>query len=111
MRSNATSNSPARIAAESARKEIEDGRIKRGWMKCRSEGSADGTSLPSCVKIYVPVGQSVSEAPYGFVFELEVKSDGTLVLSFLAFGEGHPRDERSRSVYERAHRRLHGRYP
>src|SRR4051812_22053095 len=36
-------NSPARIKAEGARREIESGRVKRGWMKCRSEGSADGT--------------------------------------------------------------------
>lgn len=94
------------------RREIEGRRVKRGWMKCRSEGSADGTSLPGCVKIYVPLGKhSASEAPYGFVFELEVRSDGTLGLDFLAFGERHPRNERSRSVYERAHRRLHGRYP
>jgi hypothetical protein len=105
-------NSPARIKAEGARKEIEGGRVKRGWMKCRSEGSADGTTLPGCVKIYVPLAKhSASEAPYGFVFELEMRSDGTLGLDFLAFGERHPRNERSRSVYERAHRRLHGRYP
>lgn len=81
-------------------------------MKCRSEGSADGTSLTSCVKIYVPLGKDgASEAPYGFVFELEMRSDGALGLDFLAFGERHPRNERSRSVYDRAHRRLHGRYP
>ena len=54
-------------------------------MKCRSEGSADGTSLASCVKIYVPLGKDgASEAPYGFVFELEKRSDGTLGLDFLA---------------------------
>ena len=56
-------NSPARIKAEGARREIESGRVKRGWMKCRSEGSADGTSLTSCVKIYVPLGKDgASEA-------------------------------------------------
>lgn len=105
-------NSPARIKAEGARRDIEGGRVKRGWMKCRSEGSADGTSLTGCVKIYVPLGKDgASEAPYGFVFELEMRSDGTLGLDFLAFGVRHPRNERSRSVYERAHRRLHGRYP
>lgn len=105
-------NSPARIKAEGARRDIEGGRVKRGWMKCRSEGSADGTSLAGCVKIYVPLGkEGASEAPYGFVFELEMRSDGALGLDFLAFGERHPRNERSRSVYERAHRRLHGRYP
>jgi hypothetical protein len=62
-------------------------------MKCRSEGSADGTSLTSCVKIYVPLGKDgASEAPYGFVFELEMRSDGALGLDFLAFGERHPRN-------------------
>lgn len=29
----------------------------------------------------------------------------------IAFGERHPTNPRSRSVYERAHKRLHGHYP
>jgi len=29
----------------------------------------------------------------------------------IAFGERHPGDPRTRSVYERAHKRLHSRYP
>jgi hypothetical protein len=46
------------------------------------------------------------------VFEL-IASRGpkpAFSLRLLAFGEGHPRPG-SRSVYERAHKRLHGRYP
>jgi hypothetical protein len=31
--------------------------------------------------------------------------------NMIAFGERHPADERTRNVYERAHKRLHGRYP
>jgi hypothetical protein len=29
----------------------------------------------------------------------------------IAFGERHPSNPASRTVYERAHKRIHGRYP
>lgn len=51
-----------------------------------------------------------SAAPWGFVFRL-IGTDGGPVLRFTSFGERHPTNPRTKSVYERAHKRLHGRYP
>lgn len=101
----------ARIRAEGARRKIESGLTSLDWKACEVEG-AGGTQLPGCRKLYVPLGaQGASAAPYGFVFQLAQKADGSLVWNFIAFGERHPDSPRSRNVYERAHRRLHGRYP
>jgi len=44
------------------------------------------------------------------VFQLIQKPDDSLAWNLIAFGERHPADGRTRSVYERAHKRLHGRY-
>jgi hypothetical protein len=49
--------------------------------------------------------------PYGFVFQLVKTADNTLIWNFIAFGERHPDNPITRTVYERAHKRLHGRYP
>lgn len=104
-------HAPARVQAQSARKAIERETAKLDWKRCRAE-DADGTELPGCQKLYVPLGkQGASEAPYGFVFQLTQNPDGTFAWSLIAFGERHPSNERTRSVYERAHKRLHGRYP
>lgn len=104
-------SSRARAQARSARKAIEAGTAKLDWKRCRPE-SGDRTELPGCHKLYVPLGkQGASAAPYGFVFQLVQNPDRTLAWSFLAFGERHPSDERTRSVYERAHKRLHGHFP
>jgi hypothetical protein len=101
-----------RLQAQRARREIEAGVAKLSWKRCRAEDAPDGTSLPGCVKLYLPLDrQGASNAPFGFVFQLDKEVDGTLVLSFLAFGERHPDNPSTRSVYERAHKRLHGRYP
>ena len=69
----------ARVRAESARREIEAGKSKLAWRLCEAEGS-DGTRLPGCRKLYVPLGgQGASDAPYGFVFQLAKTSDGGFV--------------------------------
>jgi hypothetical protein len=103
--------SPARAQAQSARKTIEAGTAKLDWKRCKAEGPG-GTKLPGCRKLYVPLGkQGASQAPYGFVFQLIQKPDDSLAWNMIAFGERHPADERTRNVYERAHKRLHGRYP
>jgi len=76
-----------------------------------SRGGEDGTRLAGCLKVYVPLAERrPSKRPYGFVFELAEARDGGVTLRLLAFGERHPRPG-VRSVYERAHKRLHGRYP
>ncbi len=100
----------ARVRAESARREVETGESKLVWRPCEVAGD-DGTRLPGCRKLYIPLGrEGASGAPYGFVFQLAKTPDG-LVWNFISFGERHPGNPRSRSVYERAHKRLHGRYP
>jgi hypothetical protein len=104
-------HSVARVQAERARREIEVGTTSLNWQRCEAEGNS-GTSLPGCNKLYVPLGkQGASEAPFGFVFQLAQDSDCSLVWNFIAFGERHPQNPATRTVYERAHKRLHGRYP
>lgn len=105
------SRSPARIQAERARREIEGGKATLAWKRCEAERS-DGIELAGCSKLYVPLdAEGASAAPYGFVFRLAKTGDNTLVWNFIAFGERHPENPSTRSVYERAHKRLHGRYP
>jgi hypothetical protein len=103
--------SRARIQAEKALREIEGGITTLDLRLC--EGDEKGrTVLPGCAKLYLPLGrQGASDAPFGFVFQLAQNPDGSLVWNFLAFGERHPENPATRTVYERAHRRLHGRYP
>jgi hypothetical protein len=103
--------SVARVQAERARREIEVGAATLNWQRCEVEGET-GTSLPGCNKLYVPLGkQGASEAPFGFVFQLAQDRDGSLLWNFIAFGERHPDNPATHNVYERAHKRLHGRYP
>jgi hypothetical protein len=64
----------------------------------------------ACAKVYVPIAVTTSDAPYGFVLALRSdRESGRIVLRLIAFGERHP--SAGRSVYERAHKRLYGRYP
>jgi hypothetical protein len=80
-------------------------------LPCESVG-LDGTELAGCVKLYLPLLPDAppSERPFAFVLRLTREPDGTLVWIFVAFGHRHPRPS-VRSVYERAHRQLHGRFP
>jgi len=97
--------------AETARKAIEASGAGLAWKRCLAEGPG-GTRLPGCSKLYVPLGhEAPSEAPFGFVFQLVVRRGGSFAWNMVAFGERHPADSRTRTVYERAHKRLHGRYP
>jgi hypothetical protein len=103
--------SSSRLQAEKALREIEGGKTSLDLRLC--EGDGDGrTNLPGCAKLYVPLGrEGASVAPFGFVFQLAQDPDGSLLWNFLAFGERHPTDPQTRGVYDRAHKRLHGRYP
>jgi hypothetical protein len=102
--------SPVRAQAQSARRTIEAGTAKLDWKRCKADGP-DRTKLPGCRKLYVPLGKDgAGEAPYGFVFQLIQKPDDRLAWNLIAFGERHPANQRTRNVYERAHKRLHGRY-
>jgi len=102
--------SPARIAAERQRRGLEtDGLPQRLLERCEEEGW-DGTHLRGLIKAYVPLREGpASERPYGFVFR-PARYQGRFVLALVAYGERHP-PPGTRSVYERAHKRLHGRYP
>lgn len=101
----------ARLQAERARREIEAGRTSLDWLRCKLEGS-DKTNLPGCRKLYVPLdAEGATAAPLGFVFRLTANPDGSLAWVMIAFGERHPGNPNSPSVYKRAHKRLHGRFP
>lgn len=100
-----------RAQAQQARIAIQSRQTDLAWQRCEADGPG-GTKLPGCRKLYVPLGMpGASDAPFGFVFQLSQESDGALVWRMIAFGERHPRDRRTRNVYERAHKRLHGHYP
>ena len=103
--------SESRIQAERARRGIESGKATVNLQKCEA-GGEEGTNLLGCVKQYVPLGKlGASEAPFGFVFQLAQNPDGSFAWNFIAFGERHPDHPTTRTVYERAHKRLYGRYP
>lgn len=79
-------------------------------LPCEAMGP-DGTQLAGCAKLYLPLGDAPpSERGFAFVLRLVRERDGTLAWMFVAFGHRHPRPG-VRSVYERAHRQLHGRFP
>jgi hypothetical protein len=90
---------------------IGGGKAPLEWKRCKPEND-DGTELAGCSKLYVPLNvKGASAAPYGFIFRLGQTDDDELVWNFMAFGERHPDNPSTRSVYERAHKRIHGRFP
>jgi hypothetical protein len=103
--------SAARVAAERERRRLERTGISASLLlRCDAAG-ADGTLLAGLVKAYVPIDDGPpSERPFGLVFTAGVDAEGSVYLELVAFGERHPRPA-TRSVYERAHKRVHGRYP
>ncbi len=97
--------------ATSARTTVEQhGIVLPDVRPCEAEGP-DGTRLAGCAKLYLPfVDAPPSERPFAFVLQLARDVDATLVWVFVAFGPRHP-GAGVRTVYERAHRQLHGRFP
>lgn len=112
--------SPARIAAQRERNTLERiGIVTSMLLRCDAS-AADGTRLAGMMKAYVPLGdEPASTRPFGLVLAPAIDGDGDgdghLYVELVAFGERHPRPgpeaSTSRSVYERAHKRRHGRYP
>lgn len=99
----------AHASALAARSQIERPGARIPVRPGAAEGP-DGTVLAGCAKVYVPLEAAPSRAPYGFVFAIRAdRAGGRVGLRLLAYGERHP--GAGRSVYERAHRRLYGRYP
>jgi hypothetical protein len=71
---------------------------------CDANGR-DGTNLGGCVKVYLPPPLG----PWGAVFTGAISETGKVpTLLLLAAGERHPSKPWRPSVYEVAHRRLHG---
>ena len=92
-----------RTIARQARERFErDGVTAAAVKPCLAEGP-DGTQLPGCVKVYLPP----PGGPWGMVLRLRRERD-ELVLYQLAFGLRHPSRPWQPSVYQVAHRRLHG---
>ncbi len=105
-----TATGHAHASARTARAQIERPGAQIAVRACEGDGS-DGTLLNGCAKVYVPLDVEPSRAPYGFVFAIRAQvRGGRVMLRLIAYGERHPAAG-TRSVYERAHRRLHGRYP
>ncbi len=102
--------SRARLAAERERSGLETSGLELRWLRACSEEGSDGTRLGGLLKVYVPIADAgAAERPFGFVFS-PARGGRDVYLRLVAFGERHPRPG-TRSVYERAHKRVHGRYP
>lgn len=100
-----------RAIAATAREDLEKQGVALSALRpCESLGP-DKTELAGCAKLYLPAGdRPPSERPFAFVLQLARHDEEGLVWGFVAFGPRHP-GPGVRSVYERAHRQLHGRFP
>jgi hypothetical protein len=93
-----------RRAGERARRELErDGVSAERLLRCQPE-ARDGTRLGGCVKTRVPW----PDGRWGLVLVPIASATEPLTLRALAFGERHPTAPWRPSVYQVAHRRLHG---
>lgn len=102
--------SRARVAAERERARLEGAGLELRHLTACSEEGEDGTRLGGLFKVYVPIADAPpSERPFAFVFSPARRGED-VYLRLVGFGERHP-PPGTRSVYERAHKRLHGRYP
>lgn len=104
----ASTTPSGREAAAAARRDYERNGVPIAQLRRVAEHGHDRTVLPDCMKVYVPP----PNGRFGMIFTLKFQPDGRPVLMFLAFGvRHHPRDSRRPTVYQLAHRRLHGRAP
>ena len=96
--------STPRIARETRARLEREGQEVDALFAC-DEDARDGTSLPGCVKVYLPP----PAGPLGVVYRIARNKQGRLYLDHLAFGvRHHPPGSRAETVYQLAHRRLHG---
>lgn len=99
------SKSARRIAEETRSRLEREGQAVDALFAC-DENARDGTSLPGCVKVYIPP----PGGPLGLVYRLAKNKNGRLYLDHLAFGmRHHPSGSGAESVYLMAYRRLHRR--
>lgn len=98
------SKSARRIAGETRSRLEREGQPVDALFACVEE-ARDGTSLPGCVKVYIPP----PGGPLGLVYRLASNKEGRLYLDHLAFGvRHHPPGSHTETVYQVAHKRLHG---
>ncbi|HEX4731206.1 MAG TPA: hypothetical protein VH299_08040 [Solirubrobacterales bacterium] len=91
-------------AAEAARRRYEAGGVPRSELRPCDPEHREGTRLPQCLKVYLPA----PAGRFGMVFRFAIADDSPR-LDYLAFGiRHHPPDSYAPTVYEFAHRRLHG---
>lgn len=97
-----TSKSARRIGEETRSRLEREGQAVGALFAC-DEHARDGTSLPGCVKVYLPP----PGGPLGIVYRLAKNKEGRLYLDHLAFGVRHyPPGSNADSVYQLANRRL-----
>jgi hypothetical protein len=102
-----TSSDTGRALAQRERDKLTAERLPPDQLKRCDTEARDGTSLPGCVKIYIPE----PDGRWGMVFQLRISSYGRPFLACLAFGTRHPTDPGALSVYQLAHQRIHGQPP
>lgn len=94
-----------RDAAEAARRRYEAGGVPRSELRPCDPEHREGTRLPQCLKVYLPA----PAGRFGMVLRFVIADDRPR-LEYLACGvRHHPPDSNAPTVYEIAHRRLHGR--
>jgi len=100
-------SAPGQDACRRARERFERDGVPVDLLRACQEEHPTGTSLPGCLKVYVPDW----EGRWRIVFQIAVDDSGPM-LSYLAAGVGHqPRGARAPNAYQLAHHRLHGRWP
>lgn len=98
------SKSARRIGEETRSRLEREGQAVDALFACDEE-ARDGTSLPGCVKVYIPP----PGGPLGLVYQLAENKQGRLYLDHLAFGIRHqPPGSKAETVYQLADRRLNG---
>lgn len=98
-----TSSDAGRTLAHRERDKLTTDGLPPDRLKRCDADARDGTSLPGCVKIYLPE----PDGTWGMVFQLRINDDGRPFLACLAFGTRHPTGPGALSVYQVAHQRLH----
>lgn len=78
---------------------------------CSAEHN-NGTDLPRCFKVYLPVVYPAGPTrPWRLIVLLVKDQPGPDFLAYLAFGPHHAPSTYKKDVYEVAHFRLHGAWP
>lgn len=93
-----------RKVAKAARPEYERDGVPRAHLRPCEPDHRGGTKLEQCFKVYLPP----PAGRFGMVLRIEMVEKRSQ-LHYLAFGvRHHPKGSHAESVYQVAHRRLHG---